>query len=173
MIGRLVAATGSSFGMRVLVWGREASREAARAAGYSVAEDQRALFRDSDVLSINLRFTPETRGMVTAADLAVMKPDALLVNAARAEIVETGALEQALRNGRPGRAAVDVFENEPVIGGEHPLLRLPNAVCTPHTAWLEQETYELYFGEAFENAVAFAEGRPANLVNPEALKGKR
>jgi D-3-phosphoglycerate dehydrogenase / 2-oxoglutarate reductase len=170
MIGRLVAATGSSFGMRVLVWGREGSREAARSAGYSVAEDQRALFRESDVLSINLRFTPETRGMVTAADLAAMKPDALLVNAARAEIIETGVLEQALRNGRPGRAAVDVFENEPVIGGDHPLLRLPNAVCTPHTAWLEPATYELYFGEAFENALAFAEGRPANLVNPEALR---
>ena len=121
------------------------------------------------MLSINLRFTPETRGSVTAEDLAVMKPDALLVNAARAEIIEAGALEQALRKGRPGRAAVDVDENEPVLGGDHPLLRLPNAVCTPHTAWLEQTTYELYFGEAFENAVAFAQGRPANLVNPEAL----
>jgi D-3-phosphoglycerate dehydrogenase len=164
MIGRLVAATGASFGMRVLVWGREASREAARAAGYAVAEDQRALFRESDVLSVNLRFTPETRGIVKAQDLAVMKPDALLVNAARAEIIEHGALEEALRNGRPGRAAVDVFENEPVLAGDHPLLRLPNALCTPHTAWLERATYELYFGEAFENAIAFAEGRPANLV---------
>jgi D-3-phosphoglycerate dehydrogenase len=166
MIGRLVAATGASFGMRVLVWGREGSREAARAAGYTVAGDQRALFRESDVLSINLRFTPETRGMVTADDLAAMKPDSLLVNAARAEIIEHGALEEALRKGRPGRAAVDVYENEPVLAGDHPLLRLSNAVCTPHTAWLEQATYELYFGEAFENAVAFAEGRPANLVNP-------
>lgn len=166
MIGRLVAATGAAFGMRVLVWGREGSRAAARAAGYAVADDQRALFRESDVLSINLRFTPDTRGIVKAADLAAMKPDALLVNAARAEIIEAGALEQALRDGRPGRAAVDVYENEPVIAGDHPLLRLPNAVCTPHTAWLEQTTYELYFGEAFENAIAFAEGRPRNLVNP-------
>ena len=115
MIGRLVAATGASFGMRVLVWGREGSREAARAAGYSVADDQRALFRESDVLSLNLRLTAETRGIVKADDLAAMKPDALLVNAARAEIIEPGALEQALRDGRPGRAAVDVYENEPVL----------------------------------------------------------
>jgi D-3-phosphoglycerate dehydrogenase len=168
-IGRLVAATGASFGMRVLVWGREGSREAARAAGYSVADSQRALFAQSDVLSINLRFTPETRGIVKAEDLAAMKADALLVNAARAEIIETGALEAALHKGRPGHAAVDVYENEPVLGGDHPLLRLPNALCTPHTAWLEQPTYELYFGEAFDNALAFAAGRPVNLVNPEAL----
>ena len=172
MIGRLVAATGASFGMKVLVWGREASREAAKAAGYAIAADQRALFRESDVLSINLRFTPETRGSVTAADLAAMKPDALLVNAARAEIIEPGALEDALRSGRPGRAAVDVYENEPVLDGDHPLLRLPNALCTPHTAWLEQATYELYFGEAFENAVAFAAGRPKNIVNPDVLRAR-
>ncbi|MGZ8267970.1 MAG: D-2-hydroxyacid dehydrogenase family protein [Burkholderiales bacterium] len=169
MIGRLVAATGASLGMRVLVWGRTASCEAARAAGYSVAADQRALFSESDVLSINLRYTPETRGIVKAADLAAMKPDALLVNAARAEIIESGALEQALRNGRPGRAAVDVYENEPVLHGDHPLLRLPNAVCTPHSAWVEKTTYELYLGEAIENAVAFAAGRPVRLVNPEVL----
>jgi D-3-phosphoglycerate dehydrogenase len=170
MIGKLVAATGASFGMRVLVWGREASRDAARAAGYAVAEDQRALFRESDVLSVNLRYTPETRGAVTAEDLAAMKPDSLLVNAARAEIIQHGALEQALRNGRPGRAAVDVYENEPVLGGDHALLQMPNATCTPHTAWLEQNTYELYMGEAFENAVAFAAGRPVKLVNPEVLE---
>jgi D-3-phosphoglycerate dehydrogenase len=107
--------------------------------------------------------------MVTAHDLAAMKPTALLVNAARAEIIEPDALEHALRKGRPGRAAVDVYENEPVLGGDHPLLRLPNATCTPHTAWLEQNTYELYLGEAFENAVAFAAGRPVKLVNPEVL----
>ena len=169
MIGKLVAATGAGLGMRVLVWGREGSRDAARTLGYDVAEDQRSLFRQSDVLSINLRYTPETRGMVTAHDLAVMKPTALLVNAARAEIIEPDALEHALRKGRPGRAAVDVYENEPVLGGDHPLLRLPNATCTPHTAWLEQSTYELYLGEAFENAVAFAAGRPVKLVNPEVL----
>lgn len=169
MIGGLVAKTGASFGMRVLVWGRAASRKAASEAGYTVAESQQALFSESDVLSINLRFTAETRGAVRASDLALMKPSSLLVNAARAEIIETGALEEALRKGRPGRAAVDVYENEPVIGGDHALLRLPNALCTPHTAWLEKRTYELYLGEAFENAVAFAQGRPTGIVNPEAL----
>ena len=166
-IGSLVAATGASFGMRVLVWGREATREAAQRAGYSVADDQRALFRESDVLSLNVRLTPETRGIVTADDLAAMKPDALLVNTARGELIESGALERALESGRPGFAAVDVYENEPILRGDHPLLRLPNALCTPHSAWLEKTTYELYFGEAFRNAAAFASGKPLKLVNPE------
>ena len=169
-IGSLVAATGASFGMRVLVWGREASREAALRAGYAVAESQRELFRESDVLSLMVRLIRETRGIVTADDLAAMKPDALLVNTARAELIEPGALERALERGRPGFAAVDVYENEPVLGGDHPLLRLPNALCTAHSAWLEKTTYELYFGEAFENAAAFAAGRPLKLVNPDVLK---
>lgn len=166
-IGSLVAATGASFGMRVLVWGREASREAALRAGYAVAGSQRELFCESDVLSLMVKLTRETRGIVTAGDLAAMKPDSLLVNTARAELIEPGALEAALRRGRPGFAAVDVYENEPVLGGDHPLLRLPNALCTAHSAWLEKTTYELYFGEAFENAAAFAAGRPLKLVNPE------
>jgi D-3-phosphoglycerate dehydrogenase len=165
-IGSLVAATGASFGMRVLVWGREASREAALRAGYAIAESQRALFRESDVLSLTVRLIRETRGIVTADDLAAMKADALLVNTARAELIEPGALERALGRGRPGFAAVDVYEDEPVLGGDHPLLRLPNALCTAHSAWLEKTTYELYFGEAFENAVAYAAGRPLKLVNP-------
>ena len=165
-IGSLVAATGASFGMRVLVWGREASREAALRAGYAIAESQRELFRESDVLSLTVRLIRETRGIVTADDLAAMKSDSLLVNTARAELIEPGALERALGRGRPGFAAVDVYENEPVLGGDHPLLRLPNALCTAHSAWLEKTTYELYFGEAFENATAFAAGRPLNLVNP-------
>jgi len=169
-IGSLVAATGASFGMRVLVWGREASREAALRAGYALAESQRELFRESDVLSLMVRLIRETRGIVTADDLAAMKPDALLVNTARAELIEPGALERALERGRPGFAAVDVYENEPVLGGDHPLLRLPNALCTAHSAWLEKTTYELYFGEAFENAAAFAAGRPLKLVNADVLK---
>lgn len=163
-IGALVAATGASFGMRVLVWGRAATRAAAQRAGYGVAHDQRALFRDSDVLSLNVRLVPETRGLVTADDLAAMKTDALLVNAARAELIEPGALEAALARGRPGFAAVDVYDEEPVLDGDHPLLHLDNALCTPHTAWLEKPTYELYFGEAFNNVVAWAEGRPVKLV---------
>lgn len=164
-IGSLVAQTGASFGMRVLVWGRDASRQAALRAGFDVAGDQRALFRESDVLVLMARLTRETRGIVTADDLAAMKRDALFVNTARAELVEPGALERALELGRPAFAAVDVYENEPVLDGDHPLLRLPNALCSAHSAWLEKSTYELYFGEAFENAIAFAEGRPVKLVN--------
>jgi D-3-phosphoglycerate dehydrogenase len=164
-IGSLVAQTGVSFGMQVLVWGREATRASAVGAGYVIAEDQRALFRDSDVLSLSVRLVRETRGIVTAEDLAAMKTDALLVNTARAELIVPGALEAALKLGRPGYAAVDVYDKEPVVNGEHPLLRMDNALCTPHTAWLEKPTYELYFGEAFENAAAWAAGKPITKVN--------
>ena len=169
-IGALVAATGASFGMRVLAWGREGTRAAATAAGYEFAESRHALFERADVLCVMARLDRSTRGLVTADDLARMKPSALLVNTARAELIAPGALEAALRKGRPGYAAVDVYENEPVVNGDHPLLRLDNALCTPHTAWLEQDTYELYFGEAFDNIVAFAAGKPVNIVNPETLK---
>lgn len=169
-IGAPVAATGASFGMNVLVWGREASRAAARRAGYVTAESQARLFEQSDVLALCVRLTPETRGIVTAQDLARMKPDSLLVNTARAEILAPNALADALRKGRPGCAAVDVYENEPVLNGDDPLLKLDNALCTPHSAWVEKETYELYFGEAFRNVVALARGAPANVLNPEALR---
>lgn len=164
-IGALVAATGKSFGMRVLVWGRENSLSAARAAGYDTAASQDELFEQSDVLTLMVRLTKETRGIVNAGHLARMKPTALLVNTARAELVARGALETALRNGRPGYAAVDVYENEPVLDGKHPLLGLDNALCTAHSAWLERDTYELYFGEAFANAAAFSSGQPVRLVN--------
>jgi D-3-phosphoglycerate dehydrogenase len=169
-IGRLVAATGASFGMRVLVWGREGSLAAARAAGYDTAASQDDLFEQSDVLALLVRLAKDTRGIVTAAHLARMKPDALLVNTARAELIAPGTLEAALRNGRPGYAAVDVYENEPVLDGDHPLLRLDNALCTAHSAWLERNTYELYFGEAFANAAAFAAGRPLVFVTAPATK---
>lgn len=168
-IGTPVAATGASFGMKVLVWGRENSLAAARRSGYAVAKSQLQLFEESDVLALCVRLTPETRGIVTAADLARMKRDALLVNTARAEIIAPNALAEGLRKGRPGYAAVDVYENEPVLNGDHSLLKLDNALCTPHSAWIEKETYELYFGEAFRNVVAFARGEPVNIVNPEAL----
>jgi D-3-phosphoglycerate dehydrogenase len=164
-IGKLVAATGASFGMRVLVWGRENSLAAARAAGYETASGREQFFAESDVLVLMVRLSKETRGLVTAADLARMKPTALLVNTARAELIAPGVLETALRAGRPGHAAVDVYENEPVLGGNHPLLELENALCTHHSAWLERETYELYFGEAFANAAAFAAGQTVRLVN--------
>ena len=168
-IGRLVAATGTSFGMRVLAWGREATAAQATEAGYEVAASKEALFERSDVLCVLARLARETRGIVTAGDLARMKPGALLVNTARAELIAPGVLAEALKKGRPGLAAVDVYENEPVLNGDHPLLRLDNALCTPHTAWLEPDTYELYFGEAFDNINAFLSGRPNNIVNPEVL----
>lgn len=168
-IGRLVAATGASFGMRVLVFGREASAAAARASGYGVAASKAELFEQSDVLVLMVRLMSATRGIVTAGDLARMKPTALFVNTARAELVAPGALVEALERGRPGWAAVDVYENEPVLNGDHPLLKLGSALCTPHTAWLEQNTYETYFGEAFDNILAYLSGRPLNIVNPEVL----
>jgi len=164
-IGKLVAATGASFGMRVLVWGRENSMAAARAAGYETASSREQFFSESDVLVLMVRLSKETRGLVTAQDLARMKTTALLVNTARAELIAPGVLESALKAGRPGHAAVDVYENEPVMGGQHPLLELDNALCTHHSAWLERETYELYFGEAFANAAAYAAGQPVKLVN--------
>jgi D-3-phosphoglycerate dehydrogenase len=164
-IGKLVAATGASFGMRVLVWGRDSSLAAARTAGYDTAASQHELFEQSDVLTLMVRLSKETRGVVTAAHLERMKPSALLVNTARAELIAPGVLEAALKAGRPGYAAVDVYENEPVLKGNHPLLQLDNALCTAHSAWLERDTYELYFGEAFANAAAFAAGRPVALVN--------
>ena len=169
MIGRLIALPARAFGMRVLVYGRESSVAAAREAGYEIAANKADLFARSDVLCIMARLTAETRGIVTADDLARMKPTALFVNTARAELVAPDALAAALKKGRPGFAATDVYENEPVLRGEHPLLGLDNALCTPHTAWLERETYELYFGEAFDNALAFMSGKPANIVNPGVL----
>lgn len=169
-IGEHVARVGAAFGMRVLVLGQERSAARALAAGYEVAVSRAELFERSDVLCLLLRLNADTRGIVTRADLARMKPTALLVNTARAELIEPGALVEALEAGRPGYAAVDVYEREPVIGGKHPLLGLPNVLCTHHIAWAEHETFELYFGEAFENLVAFANGSPRNVVNPEALK---
>lgn len=168
-IGKLVAATGASFGMRVLAYGRAASCAAAREAGYAVAASKRELFAEADVLCVLVRLTDATRGSVTAEDLSCMKPTALFVNTARAGLVAPGALVEALRKGRPGFAAVDVYENEPVVNGDHPLLGMDNALCTPHTAWLIQDTYESYFGEAFRNAADFANGKPANVINPDAL----
>ena len=164
-IGKLVATTGASFGMHILVWGRDSSLAAARAAGYDVATSQNDLFEQSDVLTLMVRLSEETRGVVAATHLARMKTSALLVNTARAELIAPDALEAALKLGRPGYAAVDVYENEPVLNGQHPLLQLDNVLCTAHSAWLERDTYELYFGEAFANAATFAAGQPLTLIN--------
>ncbi|MBI5670090.1 MAG: D-2-hydroxyacid dehydrogenase family protein [Chloroflexi bacterium] len=166
-IGSLVASYGQAFGMKVLVWGREGSQTRARSAGYEVAASQRDLFQRADVVSLHLKLTAETRGAVTADDLAAMKPTALLVNTSRADIIERGALVAVLRAGRPGAAAVDVYEAEPVI--DHPLLHMDNVICTPHLGYVEKDSYELYFGTAFDNLLAFAAGRPVNLANPEVL----
>jgi len=157
-IGSLVAGYGRAFGMRVMAFGREGSRERAVADGFETAAEKQALFAESDVLSLHLRLTNETRGIVTAADLASMKREALIVNTSRAELIERDALVSALRAGRPGFAAVDVYEEEPVLGASHPLLSLDNALCTPHLGYVENDSYELYFGQAFDQVLAFAAG---------------
>lgn len=168
-IGAVVAGYGKAFGMKVLVWGRQGSHEKARADGYSVAQSKDAFFADSDVISLHLRMIEATRGIVTAADLARMKPTALIVNTSRAGLIEAGALEQALKQGRPGMAAIDVFEDEPVLNADHPLLKLDNAVCTPHIGYVERAGYERIFGNIFDQIVGYASGKPINMVNPEVL----
>jgi D-3-phosphoglycerate dehydrogenase len=168
-IGKLVAGYGRAFGMDVLVWGREGSRERAVADGLQAADSREAFFGQCDVLSVHLRLSDATRGIVTLDDLSLMKPTALFVNTSRAELVEENALVSALNKGRPGMAAVDVFESEPILQG-HPLLRLENAVCTPHIGYVELDSYEMYFGAAFDNVVNFVNNNPTNLVNPDALK---
>ncbi|MEQ6916309.1 D-2-hydroxyacid dehydrogenase family protein [Halomonas aquatica] len=157
-IGALMARYAQAFEMKVLVWGREGSRKRAAEAGLDFADSQEALFEHSDVLSLHLRLNDETRGIVTADHLARMKPSAVLVNTARAPLIATGALEAALRAGRPGQAALDVFDEEPVV--THPLLELPNLLATPHLGYVEKDSYELYFGDAFANLMAFAAGQP-------------
>jgi D-3-phosphoglycerate dehydrogenase / 2-oxoglutarate reductase len=166
-IGQLVAEGGRGLGMDILVWGQKSSLAKAAAAGYVPATSKRGLFERSDVLSLHVRLTQETRGLVGAEDLARMKPTALLVNTARAELIAPGALLDALRKGRPGYAAVDVYEQEPVVNGDHPLLSMPNVLCTPHLGWAEWDNFELYFREAFEQINAYERGLPMRLRNPD------
>ena len=168
-IGQRVAGYGRAFGMRVLVWGSEASRYRAQAEGCEAAESREAFFEQCDVLSLHLRLDEATRGLIRLEDLQRMKPTALFVNTSRAELLQEGALVSALNRGRPGMAAVDVFESEPILQG-HPLLRMENAVCTPHIGYVEQASYERYFSDAFDQVVGFIEGRPIDLINPEALR---
>jgi D-3-phosphoglycerate dehydrogenase len=168
-IGQIVAGYARAFGMQVLVWGREASLAKARADGHMAAESKQAFFAGCDVLSLHLRLNDETRGIVSLEDLSRMRPTALFVNTSRAELLEENALVSALNKGHPGMAAVDVFESEPILQG-HPLLRLENAVCTPHIGYVEQDSYELYFGAAFDNVLAYMRKQPINIVNPDALK---
>jgi len=171
-IGRLVAGYGRAFGMRVLVWGSEAARQAALADGFEVADTRQTLFAEADVLSLHLRLSERTLGCVTLDDLSLMKPTALLVNISRAELIQPDALVSALNRGRPGMAAVDVFESEPILQG-HALLRLENCICTPHIGFVEQDSYELYFSAAFDNVVNFIKGTPTRIVNPGALQVRR
>ena len=168
-IGKVVAGYGTAFGMNILVWAREPSRARAREDGYVTADSKQAFFEQSDVLSLHMRLYDATRGIVTAADLARMKPTALLVNTSRAPLIEPGALEAALAAGRPGMAAVDVYEEEPVRDTSHPLLTMDNVVCTPHIGYVTEEEYEIQFTDIFDQIMAYTAGAPINVVNPEVL----
>lgn len=169
-LGSMVARIGAAFGMQVLVWGRQGSLERAQAEGFGVASSQEEFFSRSDVMSLHLRLNAETAGLIGPDELALMKPTALLVNTSRAELIKPGALVAALREGRPGKAAVDVFEREPLTDPDDPLLSLPNALCTPHLGYVERDNYEFAFGNAFDQILAFANGTPINVHNPDALK---
>jgi D-3-phosphoglycerate dehydrogenase len=168
-IGQVVAGYGKAFGMRVVVWGREAAHAKAIADGYIGAKSKEEFFAECDVITLHMRLVDATRGIVTAADLARMKPTALFVNTSRAGLVEPGALVEALKKGRPGKAAVDVYEEEPVLGARHPLLAMDNAVCTPHLGYVTREEFELQFSDIFDQILAFAEGMPIHVVNPQVL----
>ena len=168
-IGSVVAGYGESFGMNLLVWAREASLLRARADGYPTASSKAEFFERCDVLSLHMRLVDATRGIVTATDLARMKPTALLVNTSRAGLIEPDALVNALRAGRPAMAAVDVYESEPVLDPTYPLLTMENAVCTPHIGYVSRDEYELQFADIFDQIIAYAKGTPSNVVNPEVL----
>ncbi|WP_338665163.1 D-2-hydroxyacid dehydrogenase family protein [Pararoseomonas sp. SCSIO 73927] len=170
-IGAMVARVGAAFGMRVLCWGREGSLQRARDDGYEVAANREALFAESDVLSLHIVLNDATRGIVTAADLARMKPGALLVNTSRAPIIAPGALLAALEAGRPGRAAVDVFDDEPVLGASDPLIGLPNILCTPHLGYATRGVFDALYEVAVDRLLAFAAGAPVDVANPGAAKG--
>jgi D-3-phosphoglycerate dehydrogenase len=172
-IGSVVAGYGRAFGMNVIMWAREASLARARADGYATARSKPAFLEQCDVVSLHMRLVDATRGMVTADDLSRMKPTALIVNTSRAGLIEPGALVKALQAGRPGMAAVDVFEEEPVLDTLHPLLAMPNVVCTPHIGYVTRDEYELQFAEIFDQITAYCAGKPANVVNPEVLKSRR
>jgi D-3-phosphoglycerate dehydrogenase / 2-oxoglutarate reductase len=172
-IGAVVAGYGEAFGMKVLIWAREGSRERARGDGHATAASKEQFFSDSDVVSLHMRLVDATRGIVSAADLALMKPSALIVNTSRAPLIAPGALVAALRAGRPGTAAVDVFEQEPLRDPTHPLLTMPNVVATPHIGYVSRDEYELQFADIFAQITAYAAGAPINVVNPAVLERAR
>ena len=164
-IGAQVCHLGKAFGAKPLVWGRQSSLQKAAKEGFAVASSKEDFFRTSDIVCLQLRLNDETRHIVSAQDLAMMKPTSLLVNASRAELIEPGALEVGLKLGRPAYAAIDTYESEPILGADHPLLHLPNCLCTPHIGFVERENYEAYFGIAFDNINAYLAGSPQNCVN--------
>jgi D-3-phosphoglycerate dehydrogenase / 2-oxoglutarate reductase len=172
-IGSVVAGYGNAFGMNVIVWAREASLAKAQMDGYTAARSKDAFFEQCDVITLHMRLVEATRGIVTAADLARMKPTALIVNTSRAPLIEPGALAAALQAGRPGMAAVDVFEEEPVLDTRHSLFAMKNVVCTPHIGYVTREEYEIQFAEIFDQIVAYSAGKPINVVNPEVLSVRR
>src|SRR3954469_14686363 len=172
-IGAVVAGYGKAFGMKVLVWAREPAMAKARADGYATAASKAEFFWQCDVLSLHMRLVDATRGIVKADDLARMKPTALLVNTSRAPLIEPGALVNALRAGRPGMAAVDVYEEEPLRDTSHPLLNMQNVVCTPHIGYVTRDEYELQFSDIFDQIVDYAAGKPSNVVNPDVLTHAR
>jgi D-3-phosphoglycerate dehydrogenase / 2-oxoglutarate reductase len=172
-IARAVADYGKAFGMPVMVWAREASNERARRDGLAVAASKAAFFTECDVVSLHVRLVDATRHIVTSVDLARMKPTALLVNTSRAALIEPNALAAALRAGRPGMAAVDVYEQEPVLDQAHPLLIQDNVICTPHIGYVTRDEYEMQFSDIFDQITAFVEGAPINVVNPEVVQKRR
>lgn len=171
-IGRAVAEYGRAFGMRVIVWAREESRARAAAEGFETAPDRAAFYSECDVLSLHMRLVEATRHGITAEDLARMKPDALLVNTSRAGLIAPGALVDALRAGRPGMAAVDVFEQEPLRDTTHPLLTMPNVIATPHLGYVTGEEWDIQFSDIFDQVLAYAAGAPINMINPDALAAR-
>lgn len=171
-IGSIVAAAGKAFGARVVCWGREGSTGRAKAAGFEVAKSREDFFAEADILSLHLPLNKDTRGIVTGDDLARMKPTALIVNASRSGLIAKGALEEALKAGRPGRAAVDVYDQEPVLGADHPLLKMNNVTCTPHLGYVTRESYEEYYAVVVDDILAFAAGKPRNVLNPDVF-GKK
>jgi D-3-phosphoglycerate dehydrogenase len=164
-IGKQVCHLGKAFGAKPLVWGRESSLKKAQEDGFMIAASKEEFFSNSDIVCLQLRLNEETRHIVTAQDLGLMKSTSLLVNASRAELIESGALEAALKKGRPAYAAVDTYESEPILGADHPLLHLSNCLCTPHIGFVERDNYEAYFGIAFDNINAYAAGSPQNCVS--------
>ncbi|MFJ2988274.1 D-2-hydroxyacid dehydrogenase family protein [Collimonas sp. NPDC087041] len=171
-IGSAVAEYGKAFGMHILIWARQASLDRAKGDGYATAPSKEAFFEQSDVLSLHMRLVDATRGIVTEADLARMKPGALIVNTSRAPLIKPGALVAALKSGRPGMAAVDVYEKEPMLDVNDPLLAMNNVICTPHIGYVTHDEYEVQFTDIFDQIVAYAAGTPTNVVNPDVLKAK-